>query len=52
MFSIGLVLSAGGPLGDPWHSGVLGRLQETTGWDARTADLVIGTTAGAITATT
>ena len=52
MFSIGLVLSAGGPLGDPWHSGVLGRLQETTGWDARSADLVIGTSAGAITAVT
>ena len=52
MFSIGLVLSAGGPLGDPWHSGVLGRLQETTGWDARSADLVIGTSAGSITALT
>jgi NTE family protein len=50
MFSIGLVLSAGGPLGDPWHSGVLGRLQETTGWDPREADLVIGTSAGSITA--
>jgi len=50
MFSIGLVLSAGGPLGDPWHSGVLGRLQETTGWDPRRADLVIGTSAGSITA--
>jgi len=52
MFSIGLVLSAGGPLGDPWHSGVLGRLQETTGWDARTADLIVGTSAGSISATT
>jgi NTE family protein len=52
MFSIGLVLSAGGPLGDPWHSGVLGRLQEATGWDARTADLVVGTSAGSITAVT
>lgn len=52
MFSIGLVLSAGGPLGDPWHSGVLGRLQEATGWDARTADLVVGTSAGSITAMT
>jgi NTE family protein len=52
MFSIGLVLSAGGPLGDPWHSGVLGRLQERTGWDARSADLITGTSAGAITAVT
>ena len=52
MFSIGLVLSAGGSLGDPWHSGVLGRLQETTGWDPREADLVVGTSAGSITAVT
>ena len=52
MFSIGLVLSAGGPLGDPWHSGVLGRLQETTGWDARSASLIVGTSAGSITAVT
>jgi NTE family protein len=52
MISIGLVLSAGGPLGDPWHSGVLGRLQEVAGWDARTADLVVGTSAGSITAVT
>ncbi|MFT5202702.1 MAG: NTE family protein [Candidatus Aldehydirespiratoraceae bacterium] len=52
MFSIGLVLSAGGPLGDPWHSGVLGRLEELTGWDARTADLIVGTSAGSITAVT
>lgn len=52
MSSIGLVLSAGGNVGDPWHSGVLGRLQETTGWDARDAELVVGTSAGAITAVT
>lgn len=49
MFSIGLVLSAGGMLGDPFHAGVLARLAATTGWDARRADLVIGTSAGAIT---
>ncbi|MEQ8842939.1 MAG: patatin-like phospholipase family protein [Acidimicrobiales bacterium] len=52
MFSIGLVLSAGGSLGDPWHSGVLGRLQEVTDWDARKADLIVGTSAGSITAVT
>lgn len=52
MFSIGLVLSAGGKLGDPWHAGVLGRLLETTAWDARRADLVVGTSAGAISAVT
>ena len=52
MFSIGLVLSAGGMLGDPWHTGVLGRLQETTGWDARTTALIVGTSAGSINAVT
>ncbi|MEZ5166390.1 MAG: hypothetical protein R2695_07815 [Acidimicrobiales bacterium] len=51
MFSIGLVLSAGGPVGDPWHTGVVARLQETVGWDARRADLIVGTSAGSITGT-
>ena len=39
-------------LGDPWHSGVLSGLQNITGWDARRADLIIGTSAGSITAVT
>jgi len=51
MFSIGLVLSAGGSLGDPWHSGVLSRLEEITNWDARSADLIVGTSAGSFTGT-
>lgn len=51
MVSIGVVLSAGGAVGDPWHAGVLAGLFEATGWDARTADLVVGTSAGAIAAT-
>ncbi len=51
MFSIGLVLSAGGPIGDPWHSGVLSRLEELTDWDARTSDLIVGTSAGSFTGT-
>ncbi|MDE0066852.1 MAG: patatin-like phospholipase family protein [Acidimicrobiaceae bacterium] len=50
MFSAGLVLGAGGVVGDPWHCGVLSRLASTTGWDARGADLIIGTSAGAFTA--
>ncbi len=49
MFNVGIVLSAGGSLGDPWHSGVLARVMETTGFDARTADLIVGTSAGSIT---
>ena len=51
MTAIGLVLSAGGATGDPWHAGVLAALHETTGWDARHASLIIGTSAGAISAT-
>lgn len=50
MFSVGLVLGAGGPVGDPWHSGVLARLADVTGWDPRDADLIVGTSAGAFTA--
>lgn len=50
MFSVGLVLGAGGVVGDPWHCGVLSRLASATGWDARDADLIIGTSAGAFTA--
>jgi NTE family protein len=48
--TIGLVLSAGGSSGDPWHAGVLAALHEATGWDARSAPLIIGTSAGGITA--
>jgi NTE family protein len=48
--AIGLVLSAGGATGDPWHSGVLTALHDETGWDARHAPLIVGTSAGAITA--
>ena len=48
--STGLVLSAGGAAAEAWHAGVLRATQEATGWDARSADLVVGTSAGAITA--
>ena len=48
--STGLVLSAGGAAAEAWHAGVLRATQEATGWDARCADLVVGTSAGAITA--
>ena len=50
MFSVGLVLGAGGVVGDPWHCGVLSRLASATGWDPRGADLIVGTSAGAFTA--
>jgi NTE family protein len=43
------VLGAGGVAGGAWHAGVLAALEER-GWDARAADLVVGTSAGAGTA--
>src|SRR6478752_3905851 len=52
MISIGLVLGAGGVLGGAYHAGALAALAEVTGWDPRTADLIVGTSAGAHTAAT
>lgn len=46
----GLVLGAGGVLGASWTIGALHALQETTGWDPREADVVIGTSAGSVLA--
>lgn len=43
---VGLVLGAGGPVGHAFHSGVLAALWDL-GWDARAADVIIGTSAGA-----
>jgi NTE family protein len=44
---IGLVLGAGGLTGQAFHAGVLATLAETTGWDPRTASVIVGTSAGA-----
>jgi NTE family protein len=46
MVSVGLVLGGGGIAGAAWHGAALAALEEV-GWDARTADLVVGTSAGA-----
>jgi NTE family protein len=46
---VGLVLGAGGVLGQAYHAGVLTALEQELGWDARSADVVVGTSAGAIT---
>jgi NTE family protein len=43
---IGLVLGAGGVVGQAFHAGVLSALQEETGWDGRAAEIVVGTSAG------
>ena len=50
MITVGLVLSAGGTSGAAYHAGVLAGLFEATGWDPRSADLIVGTSAGASTA--
>lgn len=49
---IGLALGAGGIAGGAWHAGVLAALAEATGWDARDAEVVVGTSAGSITGAT
>jgi len=50
MTSVGLVLGSGGLHAAAQHAGVLAALAEVTGWDPRSADVVVGTSAGAITA--
>lgn len=47
---IGLVLGAGGVAGIAYHSGVLAGLAERLGWDPRDVELVVGTSAGSVTA--
>jgi NTE family protein len=46
---IALVLGAGGSVGVAYHGAVLGAIEEVARWDARTADVIVGTSAGAIT---
>lgn len=48
---IGLVLGAGGTVGGAFHAGVLAALEEATGWDPRSAAVIVGTSAGSITGT-
>ncbi|MEO6712385.1 MAG: patatin-like phospholipase family protein [Mycobacteriales bacterium] len=50
MTRVGLVLGAGGALGASWTAGALAALQKELTWDARTADAVVGTSAGAVIA--
>jgi NTE family protein len=45
---IGLVLGAGGSTGEAYHLGVLTALADATGWDARTAEVIVGTSAGSL----
>lgn len=43
---VGLVLGAGGIAGFAFHTGVLSALNRLTGWDPRTAEVMLGTSAG------
>ncbi|MGH8910486.1 MAG: patatin-like phospholipase family protein [Egibacteraceae bacterium] len=43
---VGLVLGAGGVTGQGFHAGVLWALHEAAGWDPRTAEVIVGTSAG------
>ncbi|MCW2684711.1 MAG: putative esterase of the alpha-beta hydrolase superfamily [Blastococcus sp.] len=51
MTRVGLVLGGGGVVGQAYHSGVLAVLQNDFGFDARRADMIVGTSAGSITGT-
>lgn len=42
-----LVLGGGGVVGMAYHAGVLAELAEVVGWDARQAEIIVGTSAGA-----
>jgi NTE family protein len=46
---VGLVLGAGGLTGMAQHAGALAALELDLGWDPRTADLIVGTSAGSLT---
>ncbi len=48
---IGLVLGGGGLTGGAFHAGVVAALADAAGWDARSAGVLLGTSAGSITAT-
>ncbi|HEX2075898.1 MAG TPA: patatin-like phospholipase family protein [Geodermatophilus sp.] len=51
MTRVGLVLGAGGVVGQAYHAGVLAVLQHDFGFDARAVDMIVGTSAGSITGT-
>jgi NTE family protein len=51
MTTVGLVLGAGGVVGQAYHAGVLAALDHELGWDPRSADVIVGSSAGSITGT-
>lgn len=51
MTRVGLVLGAGGVVGQAYHAGVLAALEHDLGWDPRTAETIVGSSAGSVTGT-
>ena len=51
MTSVGLVLGAGGVVGQAYHAGALCALEREHGWDPRSASIIVGSSAGSVTAT-
>lgn len=47
---VGLVLGGGGLTGTAFHAGTLAGLAEFVGWDPRTAEIMVGTSAGSTSA--
>jgi NTE family protein len=47
--TVGLVLGAGGVVGQAYQAGVLAALQREAGWDPRQATVIVGTSAGSVT---
>jgi NTE family protein len=47
---VGLVLGGGGVTGLAYHAAALAAIEHDLGWDPRTADIVVGTSAGSIVA--
>jgi NTE family protein len=47
--TVGLVLGAGGVVGQAYQVGVLAALEREAHWDPRDADLIVGTSAGSVT---
>ena len=49
MMKVGLVLGGGGVSAQAFHAGLLAALEDVLGFDARTAEIIVGTSAGAST---
>jgi len=46
---VGLVLGGGGVVGQAYHAGVLAAIEHDLGWDARQAEIIVGSSAGSVT---